>query len=280
MFFEWIPRSDWRRYRDEMDNIVKTYSADLQCGIGADYYWRGLQNDASKRQPISFIVLMRLESNVVGFCVIRKGKVCTNQNSVVTCEYPDDAWYIEIICTKKGQGLGKSFMTEIHTKAMESGITIITLSALPQVIMFYHGLGYKLTMNLDCMESKQIQSIAAALKNDIAARKASGQMIPTDIDDMLKDERFSELIVTSIREQLAFRQLNGDVTLRECETDVKDCVEDGFYMILCLPKQEMELTSDQVSIRNAFRTFPNVPESSFEDDPVMQEILRTKKSRY
>lgn len=242
--YEWISQTDKARFRRELQNCPKDYIHQLDCKIGGEFYWNNILNEFKNPviQPILYVVKMTTDDEtreLLGFCLIRKGKLCRiGSNNVPVCEYYDDAWYIEYICTKQGQGYGRKFITHIHNTAIDSGIKNITLSALPYVIPFYYGLGYRLTFDTSCMESAEISSLAAELRAEIKRRISAGEKIPIDVEDLLKDDAFSKLILACLRQNLSTRKLDG----ADCDSN-SSCAEDGLYMIICLGKREASVSS-------------------------------------
>jgi len=177
--FDWKPRGG-RGFNRTLDNVVRNYYFQLGCDRGGEAYWQEVIADATARdirgqhQPYQYCVLMTqvATQSVVGFCLLRRGKTCQYQEGsrVPLCQYPEQSWYVEFICTARGQGHGRAFMNELHRRAADLGIEYITLSALPEVIMFYHGAGYKLTLNLNCLESPDIAQVAQPIFSPVARR--------------------------------------------------------------------------------------------------------------
>jgi Acetyltransferase (GNAT) domain len=237
--FEWI---EWSRdhpaaFNRALSSILLTDYDALGCDRGDENYWEGVKNDAHPssltHQPYLFIVNMTMNFRTVGFCLIRRGKLCTvNAKKTAVCKYPIDAWYIEFICSEKGKGFGKKLMNEIHRRATLSGIKYISLSALPEVIMFYHQLGYKLTLNLECLEKKNISEVAETVRQELERRKQQRLSIPKDLDEMWNDPIFAQLVISSVQENLSSIQLRNE----PCATD-KECARDGIYMLICLHKK-------------------------------------------
>ena len=221
-----------------------------------------------QHQPYQYCVLMTqvATQSVVGFCLLRRGKTCQYQEGsrVPLCQYPEQSWYVEFICTARGQGHGRAFMNELHRRAADLGIEYITLSALPEVIMFYHGAGYKLTLNLNCLESPEIAQVAHRVREEIRRRKTAGERIPSNVDEMLQDPLFNELLLVSIRDNLSSARLRGEAC-----AETRDCAEDGMYMLICIPRRHMEVVPNPdgvvaaraASLREFFERLP-VPKKS------------------
>jgi hypothetical protein len=270
--YEWYARGE-RGFNRELARCIDTYRLQLDCSLGSDSYWDSIKNEADKvdqKQPIVHVVTMltRDTMDVIGFSIIRKGKICTERG----CNYYDDAWYIEYICTSKGKGFGQQFMTQIHLRATELGIKNITLSALPYVITFYHNLGYRLTFDANCIENERISRLAQNVKDELKKRKALGQKIPTETEDLLAQEPFASLIIESLKRNLGSTQ----IAKRGCSSNT-ECAEDGFYMVICLQKREMTAT-------NVFgEVFSNIPkrfaarEEQFDDEDTLKRLLAWKK---
>ena len=271
-------------YRKELIGLIgdpdepptmTTYDV-LECNKGSPEYWASVFKDAtidpsqdyaemqrnSKYQPYECLVTMMFiaTQEIVGFCLLRRGKLCEKIDPP-QCRVDERSWYVEFVCTSKGKGYGRIFFDEIHRRAMELGKEYITLSALPDVIMFYRNLGYKLTLDLSCMESPEISAIADTVRTEINRRKAVHESLPTSIDEMLLDRPFNELLLASLRENLSAVRLRGS----ECK-DAKDCVEDGIYMIICIPKQRMEIQPRPLYDVLASLPVPAVA-INLEDDP-------------
>lgn len=271
--FDWKPRGG-RGFNRTLDNVVRNYYFQLGCDRGGEAYWQEVIADATARdirgqhQPYQYCVLMTqvASQSVVGFCLLRRGKTCQYQEGsrVPLCQYPEQSWYVEFICTARGQGHGRAFMNELHRRAADLGIEYITLSALPEVIMFYHAAGYKLTLNLNCLESPEIAQVAHRVREEIRRRKTAGERIPSNVDEMLQDPLFNELLLVSIRDNLSSARLRGDAC-----AETRDCAEDGMYMLICIPQRHMEVVPNPdgvvaaraASLREFFERLP-VPKKS------------------
>lgn len=244
--FEWKARGE-PGFNRTIHQIVENYYYDLGCDVGNEFYWKEeIQKDATSiaptsKYPITHVVLMFSGVVVVGFSIIRAGKLCVapedETEDRAVCKANQRSWYIEFICSAKGRGFGATLMGEIQRAAMERGVEYICLSALPSVIMFYHNLGYKLTLNLECLEQPRITELAAEIRADIKRRKDAGMPQLREVDEMLADPTFNELLIHAVREKLSTIRNRGE----ECK-DTKSCVEDGVYMLMCLPKKQMELS--------------------------------------
>lgn len=257
--FDWKPKGG-RGFSRALDHIMHDYFYALQCQRGGEEYWQQVRQDAlspeALPQPFEYIVLMSLKDTqtVVGFCLLRRGKVCTlvphtpvrkTTTAAVQCHYPPRSWYVEFVCSAKGHGFGRALMEEIHSFAQTLGLDYITLSALPEVIMFYHDLGYRLTLNVDGHEAPAISAVAQRVRAELAQRKARARThpeeplrLPANVNEMLAEAPFNELLLESMRQHLSMTRLRGD----DCKTN-HDCLQDGVYMILSVPRQEMELVT-------------------------------------
>lgn len=273
LLFEWKQRGQ-PGFNRSIHQIVNNYKDALGCEVGNDFYWNQvIVQDATaivptSKTPITHVVLAMTGDHgnpVVGFALIRAGKLCLpsddEKDVVAVCKADQPSWYIEFICTQKGAGFGRTLMHEIQRAAIESRVEYLCLSALPSVVMFYHHLGYRLTLNLECLEKPVISELAARIREDIRRRKDMGMPQLENIDDLLADPAFSELLVHAVREKLSMVRNRGDAC-----TDTKSCVEDGVYMMMCLPRKEMQLGPAR-TFSDAFRALPNPVQMNLEDDP-------------
>lgn len=273
--FEWHERAS-SSFQPALLQVVHQYWSDLQCDRGNDEYWNQVLADAAAppetlEQPFLFVVLMKRSDNdkVVGFAVLRRGKLChapRTRRSRPVCTYPVRSWYVEFVCTARNQGYGRTFMTELHRRALQLGVEYITLSALPEVIMFYHNLGYKLTLNARGVEHPRLSAVADQVRQEIQRRKHAGERLPSNVDEMLAEAPFNALLVESLRQHLSSVELRGDTA-----TTARERAEDGVYMVLCLPRHHMEL-----GVSHVFRQLPvpSQPQALDDDAYFLSQIQK------
>ena len=267
MQIDWVvkkrdPNLFFRVIRSIHDDHANLLCKDL--GKSVDY-WRDIVADAGEPNGrLSHVVRCFDDSkSVKGFALIKEGKQCLDNlersHGRANCVYGNPhSWYIETICTSKGYG--HKLMDVIHTAAKSNHIHYISLSALCDVILFYHKLGYRMTLDLSCHEDEKISAIAEKLRAE--------HKVFSSVEEALDNEDFIKMVKLAISKKLStVRNLDGSCI------DVEDCVEDGIYMQLCLNKKTMELipTDDESeTLREAFKHPLNIPAGPVEFSPDME----------
>lgn len=166
-----------------------------------------------KKNDVLELLVQKDTKNSVAFALVKNNYACTFDNC--TTSTANDSIYIDIICGGKTM---KILMALLIDKAIQHKTSYITLSALPEVILWYRKL-FHVKLAFSCKEDNKITKALQVLqkKRKIWSRK-----------EILSDKSYKKLLTSLERKHLAKGALD-----RVCR-GVKDCHIHGYYMTLCL----------------------------------------------
>ena len=184
------------------------YNSDTVIFVGTSV---GIQPDIPEAKDVSNFNVPGLyssygQSNFMGYALLYDLQDYHN-------DLHEDSVYIEVICAQKGYG--RYLIARIIQYATDAGYTHLSLSALSYVINYYRKFGFRLSSELNCVESEEIERAANAVAN-------------------LQFANDSETVSNS--EFLKFLQLLVDshhTADKDCD-DVESCNINGYPMTLCL----------------------------------------------
>jgi hypothetical protein len=232
--FEWVERkSAGRDFSSMLSKIEQEFQN--ECKLGTDDYWMNFRRNLS----ITRLLLMYEDREWTGFVAIKEGYQCFPDRvpGSGVCSGGHASWYIELICAKSSntvKGRGSAMIGEVTRKAIEQGQEYVTLSALPYVIMWYYGLGFRLTMDTSCAEPAALTELAASIRQ-AKARFAND-------NEAFSNPEFLNFLRTAVTFGLGSRRMRSENLLPVGCNTLEECAVDGIYMTLCLPKKTMELS--------------------------------------
>lgn len=289
--FTWVSASTGGNIQKAFVLVQKNQG--LCSAVGHQRYYDNLALEMRRRPvefPVTDILLCGPFDDLVGFVLIRSGESLRSDASSelpVTVRNPA-AWYIELICAKAGHG--RRVMNEVMAAASERGIKQLCLSAIPDVIMFYYRIGFKLTLDVTGAEDAALRGLAESIK--AAGRRYNG------LADAFQDRTFVAMMILAIKNKLAMAQNRGDAKcdekdLAECEANgscdrIRECVADGVYMtmnlqtlgmslsarrpapfdssaLMSLKKRARTVTPPPSAIAQAFKNAPEPPQEDFDE---------------
>jgi len=238
MPFEWIVQSDVGR-RDFLNLLGDIHQQFYEtCELGDDRYWGRFRRDLTLTRILKYYDETEDGSRGpwTGFVAIRDGYQCfaTPDPSRAKCTLGNESWYIELICAVSGGGRGPKLMAEVMEAGEDSNIRYLTLSALPRVMMWYHRLGFKFTLDTSCTEDQRLSDLADDLRR--VRRNSKG-------DDFFDSSEMADFLRLAVASGLGMKRNRGET----CDDDVS-CAEDGIYMVMCLPEKTMQVPAQAVSM--------------------------------
>jgi len=211
------------------------------CSIGTEDFW----SRTSKDTHIKYIVELYIGNELKGFAFIKPGFKCEHTNYQqprMNCSYNNNQyWYIHLICTSNDgiRGKGAALLKEIEKKAREKNQCYIVLFAVPYVIMFYYKLGFRFTMDVSCTEDNDLITAANQLRSVMKAHNFQNP------DDALSDPNFVKFLILLANK--GFGEGQQRILLEPPnEINIKDYVEDGVYMQICLCSNSTQESSTRM----------------------------------
>lgn len=201
-------------HRGDYDFIIQLKAVRTEfegrCGLGRDGFWTRMHK---RRELTSLLVYWDATfTHWEGFVLIQEEYGCTANRE---CGPKPDSWFIYLMCTDPGQGIGQKLVDEVKTQAQAQGQKFICAAALANVVGFYHALGFRVTTRANCATTRAL--------DQIPRRRFAG------VHEALYSREYRTFLNNVVRAHLGYNELQGD---DDCKG--VDCAEDGIYMQLCL----------------------------------------------
>ena len=266
--FQWYNRAEMKALDFGRRLTAIAVNFQQSCNIGSDDYWRNFTRN-NKITRLLELYTTSANSSIpawTGFVAIKEGYRCyphPNRPGYAVCTYDnEDSWYVELICATSHKedgvkGKGAALLEEVKRQAIQEDKQYITLSALPYVIFYYYEKGYRLTMNVDCVEDAQLTEIASYIRQ-LMKTQGAFKYGEKDVEAPFRDPIFVELLKRAVTLGLgANRQIIEGEEQGTCRP-LERCAEDGIFMTLCLREREFQLLAQQPNTPMPLQQ-PNIP---------------------